>query len=258
MPKALLNGINFYYEVHGEGYPLLLLHGFAGTTKSWEPQVAPLSEVYRFIHYDMRGHGQSDSPEELSDYSMETVVEDQYQLLRHLGVAKGVIGGLSLGGVVAMDFYFKYPEMVRALILANTGPGFRNPQHMESWNRSRTACAEILEEEGMEGFMRSHYSLLDYYTTPDVMRKHNPIGLANVNRGVMLDLVMHPIDKIKVPTLILCGDRDIDFLPATEYMSRRVPSSRKVLLQDAGHGSNIDQPDAFNSAILEFLKEIGL
>lgn len=258
MPRVFLNGINLYYEVHGRGFPLLLLHGFAGTTKSWKPQVKPLSRSYRLIIYDMRGHGQTDSPRELSAYSMEIVVEDQYQLLRHLGVEQGVIGGLSLGGLVAMHFYFKHPEMVRALILADTGPGYRNPERMEAWNRERIACAEVLEREGMEGFMRSPYSILDYYTPPEVMRRLDPIGLANVNRGVMLNIRLLPVEEIKVPTLILCGDRDRDFLPATEYMSQRIPDSEKVILQGAGHGSNIDQPEAFNDAILGFLKRIGL
>ena len=131
MPKALLNGISLYYEDNGSGFPVIFTHGFAGTTKSWEGQVAALSKKYRFITYDMRGHGQTDALEELSKYSLDILVEDIYQLLHHLGIQRAVIGGLSLGGYLTIHFYNQHPDMTAAIILMDTGPGYRSPEKAE-------------------------------------------------------------------------------------------------------------------------------
>ncbi len=260
MPKAFLNGINLYYEEHGQGFPILLLHGFAGTTASWAPQVAALSRKYRFIVYDMRGHGQTDSPGELSDYSMDTLLEDQYQLLRHLGVKQAVVGGLSLGGSVAMRFYIKHSGMVRALVLADTAPGFRNPQgkSLQEWNESWLSYAELIEKQGMAAYLKSEQAKSDYYTKPDVMLKLNPVGLANIIKGVMVNQMIAPLENIKVPALLISGDEDTLYLKAAEYMSQHIPVTQNVVIQKAGHGANVDQPEVFNRVILNFLKELGL
>ena len=111
----------------------------------------------------------------------------------------------------------------------------------------------------MKGFMESEYSKDDYYTTPDVMMKHNPKGLANIRRGVMinpwgLDILPH----IKVPALIICGDGDTTFLPATDYMAQKIPVTKKVIVANAGHGVNIDQPQVFESTVLDFLDSLKL
>ena len=98
MPEVFLNGINLYYEDNGSGFPVILSHGFASSTKFWDDQVPVFSKKYRLITYDMRGHGQTDAPKDLSKYSLDIVIEDMYQLLRHLEIQKAVVGGLSLGG----------------------------------------------------------------------------------------------------------------------------------------------------------------
>ncbi|MBI4234257.1 MAG: alpha/beta fold hydrolase [Chloroflexi bacterium] len=258
MPKALANGVNLYYEEHGSGLPFLLLHGFAGTTAMWKTQVPALSQRCRFITYDMRGHGQSDAPADPERYSMPLAVEDQHQLLRHLGVRQGIIGGLSLGGVVAMNFYLGHPEMCKALILCDTGPGYRNPGRHAQWQAVRRQVSKLLEEGGIEAFLQSPHARDDYYTTPDLMRRHNPIGLSNVNKRVMYDVPMLPIEAIKVPTLIICGTRDGNFIAPSLYMHQHIPGAQLAFLPGAGHGSNVDQPEMFNKVVLDWLAEVGI
>lgn len=256
MPKALINGINLYYEDHGHGFPIIFTHGFAGTTQSWESQISAFSQKYRFITYDMRGHGQTDTPEELSKYSLDIVIEDIYQLIRQLGIRKAVIGGLSLGGYLTIHFYNLHPEITAAIILINTGPGYRSSEKSESWNESRLECARILETKGMKGFMDSEYSNDDYYTAPDVMVTLNPKGLANINRGVMVNMWgLDILPNIKVPALIICGDRDTSLLPAGNYMAQKIPEAKKVIIANAGHGVNIDQPQVFEETVLSFLDD---
>ena len=259
MPKVLINGINLYYEDNGNGFPVIFTHGFAGSTKSWKDQVAAFSKKYRFITYDMRGHGQTDAPDDLSRYTQDIVVEDIHQLLRHLEIQKAVVGGLSLGGYLTIHFYNQHPDMTAAIILMGTGPGYRTPENAKGWNQTRIDCAKVLETQGMRGFMESEYSKNDYYTTPDVMMKHNPKGLANINRGVMINpWGLDILPNIKVPALIMCGDRDTPFLPATDYMGQKIPAAKKVIVANAGHGVNIDQPQVFESTVLDFLDSLKL
>ena len=259
MPKALINGIQLYYEDNGTGFPLLLIHGFSGTTKSWKGQVDAFSKRYRFITFDMRGHGQTDAPDDLSQYTLDLVIEDIYQLLKHLGIKKAVIGGLSLGGYLTNHFYNQHPDMTAAVIFIDTGPGYKTPEKAKDWNQNRLDCAEVLETKGMKGFLESEFSAGDYYTAPEVMIKLNPKGLANVCRGVMINpWGLDILPNIKVPALIICGDKDKDFIPATEYMAKKIPDAKKVIIADAGHGVNIDQPRAFESTVLEFLDGLKL
>ena len=259
MPKALINGINLYYEDHGKSFPVIFTHGYAGTTKSWEEHVAVFSKKYRFITYDMRGHGQTEAPKDLSLYTQDIVVEDIYQLLLHLGIKKAVVGGLSLGGYLTIHFYHQHPEMTAAIILMGTGPGYRTPEKARDWNQTRLDCARVLETKGIQGFLDSPYSINNYYTSPDVMRKHNPTGLANISRGVMVNPWGQEIlPNIKVPALIICGDKDVDFLPATDYMAQKINGAQKAIISNAGHGVNIDQPRVFESTVLNFLDSLKL
>ncbi|MEK7709386.1 MAG: alpha/beta fold hydrolase [candidate division NC10 bacterium] len=258
MAMAVLNGIRLYHEVHGRGTPLVLMHGFAGTAESWKLQIPDLSARYRLILYDARGHWRSESPPSADRYSHEIFADDLRALLDHLDAESAVVGGLSMGGVIALTFYFKYPARVRALILADTGPGFRNPERRAEWTRSRETVARLLETGGMPAFARSKHALLDYYTAPEIMLRHDSIGLAHVNRKVLVIPDSRLIDRLPevgVPTLVIVGADDTDFLAASEVMARKIPGAAHVVIPKAGHGANVDQPEAFNRAILDFLTE---
>ena len=258
MPRDRINGVDLYYEVNGQGPPVLLGHGFAGTTRMWDTQVPAFSQEYRFITYDLRGHGQTETPPSLSQYSVDIVVEDMFQLLRLLGVEKGVVGGLSLGGYLALHFYFQHKEMVTALLLIDTGPGYRSEKGKQQWNERRIACAELLETQGIVAFADSEYAVNDYYTPRELMLTLNPIGLANVSRGVMLNPALADrLSEIDVPTLIIVGEHDAAFLQATDYMHKHIRNSKKVVVANAGHGVNVDQPEVFNSTVFDFLERIG-
>lgn len=259
MPEVSINGVGVYYEVHGDGYPLILCNGFVGTTQMWEGQVEAFSGKHRFITWDLRGHGRTDRPADPPRYSLETIVDDLYQLLRHLGVEKAVVGGLSFGGYLSLHFCYRYPEMLRALILVNTGPGYRSPEKAAQWNKEFCARADILEREGMQGFIDSPYAAPDYYTPHDLMRAMDPIGLAKFCRGAMLN--PYGVDKLKdiaCPALIIIGEDDVNYLAAADYMAARIPHSEKVVISRAGHGVNVDQPEVFNQAVLGFLEKLGV
>jgi pimeloyl-ACP methyl ester carboxylesterase len=257
-PVPLFNrdGVNLYYETHGDGSPVVLTPGFSGTTRMWKPQIAPLSAASRLILWDKRGHGQSDSPDAPEDYSQEIVVDDLAALLDHLGVQRAVIGGLSLGGYTAMRFFAKYPSRTRALILADTGPGYRNPDRMKEWTDGRAQVADMLEQKGLEGYFSSQEGDLGYTSATDIPHR-SATGLANVARYVMKDPPLVPAESITVPSLVIVGERDTPFLAASEYMASRIPGARYALIPNAGHAANLDNPEAFNKAVLDFLAELG-
>ncbi len=257
MPKARVNNIELYYESHGQGYPVVFQHGFVGTTKMWQPQIPVFSQEYRFIVYDARGHGQSESPPSPDQYSSDIVAEDLLQLLKTLGIDKAVVGGLSMGGYQSLRFYLRHPEVVTALILMDTGPGYRNPTHREEWNHQMEERANLLETRGIEAFADGAPS----YTPKELLLKLNPIGLANMARKVVAQYdsrVIENLGEIKVPTLILVGEDDTPFLGASQYMSKTITGAEYVVIPKAGHAANLDNAAAFNKAILDFLRKLNL
>lgn len=253
MPTVHLNGIDIYYEDHGSGYPVVLTHGYASNTRMWQGQIGPISKQYRLITWDIRGHGQTDSPEQQQDYSEAATVEDLRQLLGHLGIEQAVIGGLSLGGYISLGFYVAHPEMVRALILCDTGPGYRNDAAREQWNQTAYRRAERFEQQGFAALGQS----------PELQAAgqahRSAAGLAKAARGILTQYdsrVIESLEHIKVPTLLIVGANDTPFLNAIDYMANKIPNARKVVIPEAGHAANIDQPRAFDAAVLAFLHDV--
>jgi pimeloyl-ACP methyl ester carboxylesterase len=256
VPKAKVNGIELYYEVHGQGYPVVFLHGFSASHVMWQPQVPALSREYQFIIYDARGHGQTDSPPSVDQYSADIAVEDLFQLLGHLGIKKAVVGGLSMGGYESLRFYLTHPDMVAALIVMDTGPGYRNPEHRDEWNRGREELAQQLETKGIEALAATATE-----SRRDVVLNHNPIGLAHMSRKVVAQhdsWVIENLDKVTVPTLVLVGENDEAFLRAAEYMARKITGAGHIVVPKAGHAANIDNTEFFNKALLDFLGKLNL
>lgn len=262
MSVAEVNCIRLYYEEHGTGYPVVFAHAFAGTTHMWEPQVPVFSKRYRFIVYDARGHGQSQSPPSLEQYSADIVVEDLCQLLRHLKISKAVVGGLSTGGYQSLRFYLRHPEMVAALVLMGTGPGYRNPEHMAEWNRKQEKRARQLETGGTGAFADDPGTrAILAYTPREILLRQNPVGLANMARMVVGQHdteVIERLGEVKVPTLVVAGAEDTPFLGAASYMARAIPGARSVIIPQAKHAVNLDNPVAFNEAVLGFLDGLHL
>ena len=245
------DGVKIYYEVAGSGPVVLLSHGYSASTRMWQGQIAPMKDAYTVVTWDMRGHAQSDSPDDQSRYSEEATVDDMAAILAEVGAERAVIGGLSLGGYMSLAFYARRPELVRALMLFDCGPGYRNPKGREAWNETATRRAEVFEAKGLESLGGS--------AEVRVSAHRSAQGLANAARGMLAQFdsrVMDVLDKIAVPTLVLVGSEDKPFLGATDYMASHIPGAQPVVIEGAGHASNIDKPAAFNEAVLGFLKSL--
>lgn len=251
MPTLDSSGTEIYYEIHGEGPTLLLSHGFSATSKMWRHQVEYFARDYRVIVWDFRGHGRTQSPNDPTAYSEKATVADMALLLDHAEAESAIVGGLSLGGYMSLAFYRTHPERTRALMMFDTGPGFKNDSAREKWNRTALRLADSLERDGLPAL----YGL----SREIVIEDHESAqGIAHAARGMLTQRdasVIESLPEIAVPSLVLVGDKDKPYLDATKYMAAKIPGATKAVVSDAGHASNIDQPAEFNRIVSKFLAE---
>jgi pimeloyl-ACP methyl ester carboxylesterase len=243
------DGVRLYYEVHGNGPPLILTHGYSSTSQMWRGQVEALSTHHRSILWDMRGHGRSDYPDDPGAYSEAQTVGDIAALLDEVGAQRAVVGGLSLGGYMSLAFYRAHPARVRALLIIDTGPGFKKDDAREAWNKRARDTAERYEREGLA-------ALRAYSRERSEATHRDAKGLAHAARGMLSQRdagVIELLPAIAVPSLIVVGADDAPFLAASDYMAAKIPGAKKCVIPSAGHAVNIDQPAAFIAAVLPFL-----
>lgn len=254
MPRLNRDGVGIHYEVHGKGPTLLLSHGFSATGEMWTGQLPALTPHFRVVTWDMRGHGQSDYPEDQAAYSEEATVADMAAILDAVGADKAIIGGLSLGGYMSLAFHRTHPERTRALLIIDTGPGYKKDEARAGWNATSLKRAERYEAEGL-GLLAGGSA------ETRTARHRDATGLARAARGMLTQRdarVIESLPDIAVPSLVVVGADDTPFLAASDYMAGKIPGAKKVVIPNAGHAANIDQPEAFNAAVLGFLKDEGL
>jgi pimeloyl-ACP methyl ester carboxylesterase len=253
MPYLDRAGIRIYYELAGgpgDHPPLLLSHGFGASSEMWQPNVAALAADRQVITWDLRGHGRSDSPDDPDRYSHAACVADMAALLDAAGAERAVVGGLSLGGFLSLAFAREQPERVAGLVLCDTGPGFRSDQARRQWNERAFATAARLERDGLAALGGDQANASGHRSAR---------GLALASRGMLAQQdgrVIEALGSVKVPVLVLVGARDEAFLPAAGYLAAKIPGAVRVVVPDAGHMSNIDQPDRFNQSVLAFLSRL--
>jgi 3-oxoadipate enol-lactonase len=271
MSDVLVNGIRLHYEVHGDGTPLVLAHGYGATLDMWSEQIGPFSDKYRVVVYDSRGHGRTEAPRDWSSYNVDDYVEDQRQLMDNLGIHSAYVGGLSMGGMIALQFALTYPQRLKALLLCDTAASNRRMESLQGGETEGHIAAAIrgliLRDVVPLGFAVARY--LPLQVLPQIrkapegvrsyvrsMRQHTALGL----RGAWHTIMTRPdvedrLGEISVPTLIIVGDRD-DLLAASRAMQERIHGCRFVLIKDSPHGTANWRPEAFNKAVLEFLDDV--
>jgi pimeloyl-ACP methyl ester carboxylesterase len=247
------DGVELAYQVHNpqaSGVPLFLTHGFGATASMWNPNIDALSVDRPVIVWDQRGHGSSDAPDEIACYSEEISVADMVAILDAVGADRAVVGGMSLGGYLSLAFHLAHPQRVAALVLVDTGPGYRKDEPRDKWN----AWVERRAQELEQGRTRAESSA----ELAQAVHEH-PEGLPRAARGVMAQKdarVITSLDSITVPTLVVVGAQDTEFLAGADYMHRHIANSRNVVIDNAGHAANMDQPEVFNAAVRQLLDQL--
>jgi 3-oxoadipate enol-lactonase len=255
---AAVNGTRLYYEADGVGNPLVLIHGNTLDTRMWDDQFPAFARHYHVIRYDMRGYGQSALPS-AEPYAP---AQDLKALLAYLDLSHAHILGLSRGGAVGIDFALAYPELTDSLILADTGLWkFDWLEFGEFAANVRTAATTTGLEAARELWLSG--SLF----APAMKKPHLAVRLKQMVteysgwhwfNDEALDLLAPPqieqLHTIACPTLALVGERDLpDFHAIADAVVRAVPDAVKILLPGVGHLSNMEDPELFNRAALEFL-----
>jgi pimeloyl-ACP methyl ester carboxylesterase len=248
------SGVEIAWERTGDGPALLLTHGFMATSHMWEPNLKALSADHTVIRWDMRGHGRTDYPEDPNAYSPEIYTDDMVALLDAAEVERATLIGMSLGGYLSLECYVRHPERVAGLVLVDTGPGFKRDEPREAWNELTEGRAVGFEAKGLDH--------LDYSRTEIAEGTHRDAsGLILSARHVLKqhdDRVIQSLPNVAVPTLVVVGELDERFLAGCSYMASRVPGAEHVIVPDAGHASNMDQPAAFDAAVISFLERNAL
>ncbi len=260
--KAKVNGIEMHYEIHGkEGAPWLMLsHSLACSVRMWDEQIATFKDRYRVLAFDTRGHGASTAP--AGAYTLELLADDLRALLKHAGIERTHFVGLSMGGMIGQTFALKYPGVLTSLVLADTTSRYPAEAAPLWAERIKTA-----EERGMQPLVQP--TLERWFT--EGFRKARPEVVARVGQLILDTPVAgyagcsHAIPKInlssrlkeiKCPILVVVGEQD----PGTPVaMAREIhdnaPGSKLVIIPNAAHLSNLEQPQAFDRALAEFLAE---
>ena len=263
MTSIRINDINLAYTDVGTGPPIVLIHGYPFNRSLWTEQTEALNSKYRVVAPDLRGFGESDSSEGTA--TMARMAEDVAALMDALAIERAVIGGLSMGGYVALAFARMFPARVKALVLADT----RAQADSEEGKQTRHQQAEKALSEGMAGIADA---MLPKLLTPDtvskrpelvkrvrdMMLKTKPEGAAAALLGMAeRDDQTEFISSIRVPALILVGREDaITPVADSEKMQSRIEGSRLVVIENAGHVSNLEQTEQFNDALLGFLSTV--
>jgi pimeloyl-ACP methyl ester carboxylesterase len=265
------DGIKLYYEEVGSGIPVVFVHEFAGDVRSYEPQMRHFGQRYRCIAYNARGYPPSDVPQDGEKYSQARARDDIRAVLDALKVDKAHIVGLSMGGFAALHFGFSYPERARSLVVAGCGYGAA-PDKRAQFAAEAEATAAGFEQQTMakaaEGYALGPTRVQFQNKDPRGWREfaaqlaeHSTAGSARTMRGVqarrpsLFDLV-DKMAALTTPTLIMTGDEDWPCLEPAILMKRSIPTAALVVMPNAGHTINLEEPAAFNGHIEDFFHTV--
>jgi pimeloyl-ACP methyl ester carboxylesterase len=265
------DGVKLYYEDAGSGVPIVFVHEFAGDARSWEGQLRHFSRYYRCIAYNARGFPPSDVPDGVESYSQDRARDDIRAVLDALKIDKAHIVGLSMGGFAALHFGFTYPARARSIVVAGCGYGASLDKRAQFMEETEAAAAGF-EKLGMAkageayalGPTRVQFQNKDprgWREFADQFSGHSAKGSALTMRGVqkrrpsLFDLADR-MKTITTPTLIMTGDEDWPCLEPALLMKRTIPTAALVVMPNAGHTINLEEPVAFNQHIADFLHAV--
>jgi pimeloyl-ACP methyl ester carboxylesterase len=271
MPVCKFGSLNINYEIFGEGFPLVLSHGYTANLQIWAPQIEALSDKYQLIVYDARGHGLSSAPVGAEQYTLDIMVEDLHHLINHLGLKKAYIGGLSMGGATSLGYAYRHPEFVKALLALDIHGAFqpRDPQAQGFFAKMHEEGDRIAQQSGMADLARHQIEVggafrpilkdkaLQARYIEDMARC--PVnGYTGVGRAQpwQTEWLRQAADNIAIPTLIVVGGDDIFTLTGAGILHQHIKGSRYVEIEGCVHGTAQWRPEVVNKCILDFLKSV--
>jgi pimeloyl-ACP methyl ester carboxylesterase len=267
------DGVSIYYEHHVPGGPtrptVVFSCAYCTTHENWRGQVEPLVAAgHPVVLWDLRGHGDSESPEGPDSYSIERVVADLLAVAAATTPdAPFVAAGLSFGGLASLHFAVRHPARLAALALIDSGPGFKNPEAAAGWAAQVERTASFLETRGFDAFVAGRAGTTCIGSKPDLpaaqaagqaIRAQSVVGVARFGREVSgpAPPVIDELATLNMPALVMVGENDKPFLRAAEVMAAKLPQAHHVIIPGAGHIVNIEEAEIFNRELLDFLAKL--
>ena len=257
--KAKVNGTEINYELHGsEGSPWLVLsHSLACTIRMWDPQIEAFKGSHRILAYDMRGHGASAAPK--GPYTLDMLAEDVLALMKSVGIKRAAFIGLSIGGMIGQTLALKNPAPFTGMVLADT-THTQTPDMVKQWEER----IRIAESQGMQALVPStmeRWFTAPYRSSPPAQAiarliASTPVaGFVGCGQAIMKLNTTGRLKEIKLPVLAITGESD-GAAAGTRYIGENVPGARFVSIANAAHIANVEQVEAFNRPLREFLSSL--
>ncbi|MGD9679127.1 MAG: alpha/beta fold hydrolase [Vulcanibacillus sp.] len=257
-----INGTNIFYEMVGDGYPLILIHSEFTDHRIWDFQIKEFAKHFQVVRYDLRGFGKSDSPVEPISFH-----EDLFELMNFLNIQKAYLLGVSLGAEIAIDFTIKYPEMVEALVLS--GPslsGYKEELHSEESIKNYEAAQSIIKkderyEESLDYLLNSSIwkqeSKFIHSYLKDIFKEASLEWMLNNYINTLEPPAVYRLSEIKLPTLIIKGERDSKHnLDVAKILELNINNLRVEIIDGTGKLANLDKYIIFNQLVLDFLLKL--
>ena len=255
MPYSQTNGLRIYYETYGEGPPLVLIHANPFDHRLFLYQIAHFSAFHRVIAMDLRGYGRSDKPE--TPFTLSDLTQDVLGVLADLDITRAIFIGVSVGSGIAMQIALDHPSMVRGSILV--GGSSRGPRNIEEILRGfvdldlKTYLDILMRRYTAPGFADSAIGRFVLNLFVEKVDSLSPHAIAQVFRARASFDMSARLDSITQPTLVINGELD-GSLPAGMETASLIPGARHAIITDAGHACCIEQPEAFDRVVLDFIK----
>jgi pimeloyl-ACP methyl ester carboxylesterase len=262
------DGVALHYEEAGRGIPMVFVHEFAGDHRSWEPQLRFFARRYRCIAFNARGYPPSGVPQDPTAYSQDRATADIAAVVTALGLAPAHVVGLSMGAFATLHLGLRHPHLARSLTAAGVGYGAA-PGKRDQFRAEVDATADRIAAEGMRRMARTYgrgptrlvFEEKDprgYAEFMSQLAEHDTDGAVLTMRGVQRERpslfeLEAAFRRLRLPTLIIAGDEDDPTLEPGLFLKRTIPTSALLVMPRCGHTMNLEDPDAFNRAVLDFV-----
>ncbi|MBX6722720.1 MAG: 2-succinyl-6-hydroxy-2,4-cyclohexadiene-1-carboxylate synthase [Dactylosporangium sp.] len=270
MARIAVNGVEYNVEREGSGPPIVLLHGFTGSTGAWSRLAPVLSPRFETFAIDLLGHGGTSVPADSNRYRAEWIVRDLATLADRLGIERAAWLGYSMGARTALLFAAECPDRVAALILESGTPGIADRLERAARAHSDEALAARIEREGMVAFVNTWERMpmfASHARLPSEVRErlrrqrlsNDPVGLANSVRGFgqgSQPPLHDRLARLSMPVLLIAGAEDEKYRRLAVEMAATIPNAEHVIVEGAGHTPHLEQPESFNRAVLAFLDRL--